>query len=147
LAVLVSLGAIFGAVGSIYPPLRRWVRLPRWGSKYQAIAAIDSFQPGEWKMIAFATPPDGPPNVRKQRRVWVLRDGDRPDAFRVISAICPHAGCAVAWKADRKLFVCPCHGGTFEADGSRKSGPPPRSLDAVGYKVKEGQLLVGAEDS
>lgn len=98
-------------------------------------------------MVAFATPPDGPPSARKQRRVWILRDGDRPEVFRIISAICPHAGCAVAWKADRKLFVCPCHGGTFDADGSRKSGPPPKSLDTLDYQVKDGQLLVDAGDS
>lgn len=31
--------------------------------------------------------------------------------IEVLSAICTHEGCEVAWDAERKLLQCPCHGG------------------------------------
>jgi menaquinol-cytochrome c reductase iron-sulfur subunit len=146
-AALASLGVIFGALGFTFPSLRKWVRLPRFGSTHRVLAAIETFPPGEWKMVAIPFASDETPDVRKQRKVWVLRIADGPETFRVLSAACPHQGCAVNWKADRKLFVCPCHGGTFEADGTRKSGPPPRSLDVLSYQIKDGQLVVDAGDA
>jgi Rieske Fe-S protein len=39
-------------------------------------------------------------------------------------------------------FVCPCHSGTFTADGERITGPPPRSLDVLESKVEDGVLKV-----
>ena len=78
--------------------------------------------------------------------VWVKRDRDQPENFRVLSPLCPHQGCIVKWRADRSLFVCPCHGGTFDAEGNRKSGPPQYSLAALDYQVKDGQLLFRWED-
>jgi Rieske Fe-S protein len=76
----------------------------------------------------------------------VRRDADKADSFRIFSAACTHAGCPVAWKSARNLFVCPCHGGTFDADGNRTGGPPQRALAAVDYKVKDGQVLVRSDD-
>jgi menaquinol-cytochrome c reductase iron-sulfur subunit len=38
--------------------------------------------------------------------------------------------------------VCPCHGGTFSADGTHLSGPPRRSLDSLDTKVAGGKLMV-----
>lgn len=32
---------------------------------------------------------------------------------------CPHAGCSVDYKPERKNFLCPCHDSTFELDGSK----------------------------
>jgi nitrite reductase/ring-hydroxylating ferredoxin subunit len=141
---LASAGVILAAVRFVYPPSRRWLRWPRIVAPFQTIAAIDSLPLGEWKLFPIASAEDEIPP--KTRSVWVLREGDKPNAFRVLSATCTHAGCQVAWKGARKLFVCPCHGGTFETDGNRKSGPPQRALAAVDYQVKDGQLLVRSDD-
>jgi Rieske Fe-S protein len=143
-AALASVGVIVAAVRFIYPPSRRWLRWPRVVAPFQAIAAVDTLPVGEWKLFSIASVEDESPP--KKRSVWVLREGDNANAFRVLSATCTHAGCQVAWKSTRKLFVCPCHGGTFEADGNRKSGPPQRALAAVDHQVKDGQLLVRTDD-
>ena len=139
-----SLGIIVSAVRYIYPPSRRWLRWPRIVAPFQAIAAVDNLPLGEWKLFSIASVDDESPPTK--RSVWVLREGDNATAFHVLSATCTHAGCQVAWKSARKLFVCPCHGGTFEADGNRKSGPPQRALAAVDHQVKDGHLLVRADD-
>lgn len=62
--------------------------------------------------------------------------------LEVLSAICPHLGCTVSWQQARDRFVCPCHGGQFQADGQHISGPPPRGMDRLPSQVQNGQLQV-----
>jgi menaquinol-cytochrome c reductase iron-sulfur subunit len=75
-----------------------------------------------------------------QTAVYVLpaKSGE----FRVLSPVCPHLGCSVRWVNDQNMFVCPCHSGTFSADGTRLGGPPPRSMDSLESKVEDGMLKV-----
>ena len=61
---------------------------------------------------------------------------------QVLSAICPHEGCEVAWDQGTKRFSCPCHESYFAADGSRISGPARRGLDALPARVQDGKLQV-----
>ena len=42
------------------------------------------------------------------------------------------------------LFMCPCHGGVYYADGSRASGPPVRGCSSIRYKIEQGNLLINA---
>src|SRR5207253_6630412 len=39
-------------------------------------------------------------------RVWVVKDAQAQDGFRVFTTICPHLGCSVNLEGDR--FACPC---------------------------------------
>lgn len=41
-----------------------------------------------------------------------------------LSDVCPHLGCKVHYAADQGKFLCPCHGGVFEKDGTAIAGPP-----------------------
>src|SRR5215510_12997719 len=71
---------------------------------------------------------------------WVRRlDGEK---FQVFAINCAHLGCPVRWFQESGLFMCPCHGGVYYADGSRASGPPPRGLFEYEYKVQNGHLWV-----
>ena len=54
-----------------------------------------------------------------------------PDGFRVLSDVCPHLGCRVHWKADRKIFFCPCHDGVFDEEGNAISGPPAEAKQSL----------------
>jgi menaquinol-cytochrome c reductase iron-sulfur subunit len=82
---------------------------------------------------------DGWRETTSQPVVYVIR---KEDKLQVLSVICPHLGCTVPWDPGRNAFVCPCHGGTFSADGARISGPPRRSLDSLETKVSGDKLLV-----
>jgi len=75
-----------------------------------------------------------------QTAVYVLpaKDG----VLRVLSPVCPHLGCSVQWQDAQNKFICPCHSGSFTADGVRIAGPPPRSMDALEAKVEGGTLKV-----
>jgi menaquinol-cytochrome c reductase iron-sulfur subunit len=75
-----------------------------------------------------------------QTAVYVLPSKD--GQFRILSPICPHLGCSVRWVGDQGKFICPCHSGSFTADGKRIAGPPPRSMDTLESKVEGGMLKV-----
>jgi menaquinol-cytochrome c reductase iron-sulfur subunit len=63
-------------------------------------------------------------------------------AVECFNAICPHAGCFVAYAADRKVFQCPCHTSSFQLDGARiMPSPSPRNMDAL--KVEQNKLQTG----
>lgn len=62
--------------------------------------------------------------------------------FTILSPICPHLGCSVRWVGTEDKFICPCHSGSFTADGKRIAGPPPRSMDTLESKVEGGILKV-----
>jgi Rieske Fe-S protein len=67
-------------------------------------------------------------------RVWLIRrDKETVDAF---TTVCPHLGCSVNFEEKNKLFICPCHGGTFEISGQRVErpgflNPAPRNMDQL----------------
>ena len=83
---------------------------------------------------------DGWREVVSDQSVYVNRAQN--GQLQVMSAICPHLGCSVAWQASQGKFVCPCHGGQFRPDGTHISGPPPRGLDILKAQVKDGKLQV-----
>jgi Rieske Fe-S protein len=56
--------------------------------------------------------------------------------FLVLAVNCAHLGCPVEWFAESGLFMCPCHGGVYYANGERASGPPPRGLYPFVYRVR-----------
>jgi len=66
----------------------------------------------------------------------------KPDEVVVYDSRCTHLGCAVHWDATQKMFLCACHGGAFELDGTVKAGPPPRPLDRLQYKIEGGNILI-----
>ena len=58
---------------------------------------------------------------------------------RAFNALCPHAGCFVAYLACKKYFQCPCHTSAFGVDGqirSDVSNVPPRGMDALECEVR-----------
>jgi Rieske Fe-S protein len=62
-------------------------------------------------------------------------DEARRQKFLVLAANCAHLGCPVEWFAESGLFMCPCHGGVYYANGEHASGPPPRGLYPCVYRV------------
>jgi Rieske Fe-S protein len=76
--------------------------------------------------------------TREQHRVYVLPAKNN----QVLSAVCPHEGCEVAWEQAINRFSCPCHESYFAADGSRLSGPARRDLDLLPVRVQDDKLQV-----
>jgi Rieske Fe-S protein len=72
-------------------------------------------------------------------RVWLIRrDQDHVDAY---TTICPHLGCSINFEANEKLFICPCHNGTWDlakCDPVVRPGlnnPAPRGMDKLDWRL------------
>ena len=63
--------------------------------------------------------------------------------FVAFSAICPHAGCTVAFARSSDIIACPCHGSEFNPrTGAVERGPATRGLTAIPVTASDGNLFV-----
>lgn len=83
---------------------------------------------------------DGYRQVVDRRIVYVQRDGAA--GVRVLDSTCTHLGCRTRYDAESKHFVCPCHGGVYDADGKVLDGPPPAPLRRIDARVENGNVVV-----
>jgi Rieske Fe-S protein len=74
--------------------------------------------------------------AREERDVFVLPGG------RVVSAVCPHEQCEVAWSTQSREFQCPCHDSRFSPEGKVLSGPAVRDLDELSSRVENDLIQV-----
>ena len=125
-------------IGDLLAPLRREAFL-----KWISLGPASVFPENQTRLAVYKNP-FRQPNDGGTADIpcWVRRLTG--DSFQVFSDNCSHLGCPVRWFPESELFMCPCHGGTFHADGSRASGPPPRGLYEYPFKVENGQLLINA---
>ncbi len=74
------------------------------------------------------------------RKVLLLRkDGG---AIIALGSVCPHLGCTVYYRPQKKVFECPCHQGVFDADGNPIGGPPEGPLSQYPTEVRGGKVFV-----
>jgi cytochrome b6-f complex iron-sulfur subunit len=59
-----------------------------------------------------------------------------------VNPTCTHKGCTVAWKADAKKFICPCHKAEFSTDGKVQKGPADKPLSNYAAKIEGNFVLV-----
>ena len=86
-----------------------------------AVGSVSSVPVGG--SAAFTDPSTGDPALVIQQTA-----GD----FVAFDAICPHAGCTVAYEQSAKLIACPCHGSEFNARTGRViRGPATYGLTPI----------------
>ena len=78
---------------------------------------------------------------QSQRSVWVVRKGED---VKVFSGVCPHLGCSVSARAEK--FICACHNSEWNVEGATLTGPSPRALDTLEFRVEENKLKVKYQD-
>ena len=145
LGALVALGSAFvGALLSvplmrfaIFPLIRRTTDLK--SSPVGSLSEFSSLTEPAMRTIQIEQI-DGWRKTVSEKIVYITKD--QQNQISVLTSICPHLGCTVPWNKEKKQFVCPCHGGTFSANGSRVSGPSQRGMDTLETSVQDGQLLV-----
>jgi menaquinol-cytochrome c reductase iron-sulfur subunit len=138
LALSGAVGALLGlpVVGFLIAPLTR--REPR---VWRAVGRVNDFAIGETVNVRFedasALPWSG---VTARTAAWLRRDDET--RFTAYSVHCTHLGCPVRWMAEAQLFLCPCHGGVYYADGTVSAGPPPKRLPTYPVRVRAGQVEI-----
>ena len=84
---------------------------------------------------SFTDPKSGDPSLVIQHTA---------DNFVAFDAICPHAGCTVAYQSSADVIACPCHGSAFNPrTGAVLNGPATSGLNPIRViKGSNGDLYV-----
>lgn len=144
---LVKIGFLFNSIVGIFialPVIRYLLSPAKRDAAYESwisLGAIGQFPVGETRLAKFTNPVrqswDGETD---QIPCWVRRTA--ADQFTVFAINCAHLGCPVRWFPQSQLFMCPCHGGAYYADGSRASGPPERGLFTYDCRIQNQELEI-----
>ena len=133
-SLIMSLPLVGYLIGSVI-----WKKKDQW----VPLGKVSRFKPGTTEMVTVKNPVRGPwDGVTGELALYVrhLPEGEEKQ-FQIFSLHCTHLGCPVSWFDEPGLFMCPCHGSVFYADGGYAAGPAPRGLYEMKYKIEGDQLV------
>jgi Rieske Fe-S protein len=162
-ASTIGLGAVIG--GIITAPALGFMVAPAFlkqGSKDHDLGPLSNYPEGKYIVATFMSDPAQ--GEVSRRTAFVRYNGQLKGlpSFSIISNHCAHLGCPVqpngpleegkkTTTGDVTLiptvsiagFGCPCHGGQYDTEGNRTSGPPVRALDRYAFSIRNGNLFIG----
>jgi quinol---cytochrome c reductase iron-sulfur subunit, bacillus type len=167
-ASTLGLGAVIG--GLVTVPALGFMVIPAFKDQdYPKVdlGPVENFPEGQWLVTSFYYRPSEGSTSR--RTAYVRNNGslNGVPSFTIISNRCVHLGCPVQpngpTQPDQKKevraggqqkitltpvipaggFGCPCHGGQYDSEGNRTSGPPVRALDRYEFGIVDGRLILG----
>ena len=107
------------------------VTVQAWDSEAKAVRDSDHATVLLWRVAPGSVPED-------------LKGSDA-EGVLAFSAMCTHLGCMLTdWKADLKVFVCPCHEAFFAPmeGGKNTGGATSRTLPYLPIKAVDGKVVV-----
>ena len=138
----VGLGAL--AAGLTGVPVVGFLLAPLFESvarKWRSVGALQDFASGQTVAVKFEDASPVPwAGVTGQTAAWLRREPN--GEFVAFAVNCTHLGCPVRWIEAAQLFLCPCHGGVYNKDGTVAAGPPPRPLVRYSVRVHGGQVEI-----
>jgi menaquinol-cytochrome c reductase iron-sulfur subunit len=151
-AATIGVGGVMGALMAV--PVAGMALGPVFGGEDfepAFLGKIDEFKVGTFTKVVLM-PHQDKPDAYVRRKVAFVRKNATKDSdelalkgqedYSVVSNVCMHLGCPV--QASTSGFVCPCHGGSYDADGARTAGPPVRPLDRYIWEERDGELWATA---
>ncbi len=140
--VLSIFGALLGTlvsipiIGAMVAPIYR-----KTSKDWRSVGKVNTYKIGSTVLVKFKnTSPLPWSGVTSQTASWLRRDS--ANQFTAFSVNCAHLGCPVRWVADAELFLCPCHGGVYNKDGSYASGPPPHGLSKYPVRIRNNEVEI-----
>ena len=163
-----GLGGVIG--GLVTVPAIGFMIVPAFrGQGYATVdlGPLENFPEGKWFVTKFFMNPEA--GEVTHRTAYIRNNGllNGKPSFTIISNRCAHLGCPVqpngpvqdnqskeidGKKGQRVTMIpaipaggygCPCHGGQYDVEGNRVSGPPVRALDRYEFEVVDGHLHLG----
>lgn len=123
-------------LGTILDPLFRKVPVV-----WRRVGRVSDFEAGKTVLVKFTDASPLPwAGVTAQTASWLRKLTE--EEFIAFSVNCAHLGCPVRWIPDAELFLCPCHGGVYNKDGSYAAGPPPHGLEKYPVRVRNGNVEI-----
>ncbi len=164
-AATLGLGGVIG--GLITVPVLGFAVLPSFTNQKEQdveLGPLDAFPEGTF---VIATYMEDPSIGEVSRRTMFVRNNGQLEgkpSFTVLYSRCAHLGCPVqpngpideegkktVGENNVELtqvlavgFGCPCHGGQYDTEGNRQSGPPVRALDRAEFSIRDGKLFLGS---
>ncbi|HWV36828.1 MAG TPA: ubiquinol-cytochrome c reductase iron-sulfur subunit [Thermomicrobiales bacterium] len=100
---------------------------------WQDVGAVSDFEINKTVQVNLQDPSPLPwAGETALTSAWLRRG---TSGFIAFSVHCTHLGCPVNWNQGGQLFLCPCHGGVFTANGDPAGGPPQRPLQRHHVRV------------
>ena len=133
---LLGLLTMIPVVGALFAPL--FAKTPQ---AWRAVGKIDDFEIGKTVLVKYKNAlPKSWSGLSSESASWLRRNSK--EEFVAFAINCAHLGCPVRWIADAEIFLCPCHGGVYNKDGSYAAGPPPRGLYKYPVRIKNNQVEI-----
>lgn len=109
--------------------------------KWRTVGKLNDFALGSTNLVTFIDADPKPyAGITAKSGAWLRRD--EKNNFIAFAVNCTHLGCPVRWENEAHLFMCPCHGGVYYADGSVAAGPPPKSLTQYQVRVLKDEVQI-----
>ena len=162
-AATLGLGGVIG--GIITVPVLGFAVLPAFTNQTDQdvdLGPLENFPENEFVIATYLE--DSEIGEVTRRTMFIRNNGqvDGQPSFTALYSRCAHLGCPVQpngpIEEDKKKtygdhvdlipvlavgFGCPCHGGQYDTEGNRKSGPPVRALDRAEFSIRNGNLFLG----
>jgi len=123
-------------VGFLFSPLVQEVP-----DEWRQVGVVKDFEIGQTVAVSFTDASPLPwAGVTSKTAAWLRRDSQTD--FTAFAINCTHLGCPVRWLGDANLFMCPCHGGVYYADGQVAAGPPPEPLAHYQVRIRDNQVEI-----
>ena len=163
-AATLGLGGVIG--GIITVPVLGFAVLPAFTNQTTQdvdLGPLENFPESEFVIATYLEDPEVGEVTR--RTMFIRNNGqvEGKPSFTALYSRCAHLGCPVQpngpIEEDKKKtygdhvdlipvlavgFGCPCHGGQYDTEGNRKSGPPVRALDRAEFSIRDGNLFLGS---
>lgn len=140
---LIYTGLFLGVVGPVAVFIGAPLKKRRRDVKWSSVLKEDDLSDGETREVSFDLDvKQGYTTTRRTYYVYVHRG---PDGLKALDPTCTHLGCRVKFSEEDGKYLCPCHGGIFDQDGSVVSGPPPRPLEQRPIKIEDGEIWISSE--
>jgi menaquinol-cytochrome c reductase iron-sulfur subunit len=132
---LIAAGASAPALGFLFWPLRH-----REEQEWRPVGRVEDFTEGDTVKVTYEKANAlAWAGMAAYGAAYVRREAS---GFVAFSAYCTHTACPVRWVQGARLFLCPCHGGAFHANGAVAAGPPPAPLPQLAVRVRDGQVEI-----
>ncbi len=115
--------------------------LEKKNQQWRTVGKMNDFQTGTTNLVTFINADPKPyAGVTAKSSAWLRRTDQ--NNFIAFAANCTHLGCPVRWEKDAHLFMCPCHGGVYYANGNVAGGPPPKPLTRYEVRLLNGEVQI-----
>lgn len=110
---------------------------------WRDVGDVENFAIGSTVAVTFLDASPLPwAGVAAKTAAWLRRTSEQE--FVAFAINCSHLGCPVTWLPNANLFMCPCHGGVYNNDGTVAAGPPPKPLARYAVRVQNGKVQIQA---